>query len=140
MEFLLILRHIRRQMHSVIKNSHHLPWLCHICLRLIATKQVLRDVLKVFLEYSPPLVSKSELFETSLVECAQINCPGSHAGLDSLSQMLLLKLVSCRDRLQVGCEDLLVAEEEVRELLQGQVRVVVGLDGASVQRCCLVQR
>ena len=48
-------------------------------------------------------------------------------------------LVSGRDGLQVGLEAFLVVEEQIGEFLEGEDRVCVRLDGASVQSCGLVE-
>ena len=47
--------------------------------------------------------------------------------------------VSGRDGLQVGLEAFLVVEEQIGEFLEGEIRVCVRLDGASVQGCGLVE-
>lgn len=140
MQLVLLLSHVRRHLHSVVQNLHHVPRVRHVSLLLIESEKVLRDVLEVPLQYSPPFVPKPKFFKTGLVEGAEVDCPWRHGGFDCFCQVFFFEFVSCWNNLQVSSEDFLVAEEKVGELLQGQVRVIICLDGAGVEGCRQVQR
>lgn len=63
MKLALLILHVRRGVHPVLKHSHELTRVRHIRLVSVQCQQVLRNVLKIILQDLSPLVSKSEFFD-----------------------------------------------------------------------------
>ena len=139
MKFALFLLHSRSCLHSVIKHSHQVTRLR--CVRLLSIKreQVFSDILEVVLQDLSPLVPQAQLLHVLGGELGQVNRPIPHRLLHCIHQLFFLCLICGWNRFQVCLKILFVVEQQVRELLQGQVRVGISLNGAGMQCSRLIQ-